>query len=358
MLEQTKYKAPFMTHRIFYTMVLAGLLCFSAPLQAQTDGIQNLLPEEGASLDESLTVLQIPVEGDEAENLTIMQIPSGEPVQAPSSAALSSPRQPTPSRSRDIQRLEQVRASEASGASRSAQQNVPDGVFYDSNNIPAGEMTRNQGPISVDPRTKIGSRFVVVRETHGAGSREAAVASAQRAMSLGRYASALQIFEDLHRSNSRSPQVAMGRAIALQRLGRLEEAVLAYNDFLALKPNDINARVNMLGVMSQKYPAVALRQLLDLRREHSSHVGVTAQLAVTYAQTNDIDNAMKFLGVAAGMEPENPIHVYNMAVIADTSKKQKDAVLFYEEALEIDAVYGSKSSLPRDEIYERLARIR
>jgi hypothetical protein len=67
---------------------------------------------------------------------------------------------------------------------------------------------------------------------------------------------------------------------------------------------------------------------------------------------------MKFLGVAAGMEPENPIHVYNMAVIADTSKKQKDAVLFYEEALEIDAVYGSKSSLPRDEIYERLARIR
>lgn len=347
-----------MIHKILLTAFSAALIFSSSAVYAQSNDIQNLLPDEsGAALDESLTVLQIPVDGDEAENLTIMQIPDVENVPAPSSEALSRPTAAVSAAQRDVRRLEQVQAAE-SGAVSQAARNVPDGVFYDSDNIPASEMTRNQGPIPVDPRSKVGSRFVVVRETHGAGSYDSVAASAQRAMDLGRYASALQIYDDLHRKNARDPQVIMGKAIALQRLGRSEEAVLAYNDFLALRPNDLNARVNMLGLMSQKYPSVALRQLLDLRQEHSSHIGVTAQLAVTYAQLNDIPSALKFLGIAAGMDPENPLHIYNMAVIADTSKNKKEAVKFYEEALEIDAVYASNSVLPRDKIYERLARIR
>ncbi|HRQ60400.1 MAG TPA: tetratricopeptide repeat protein, partial [Alphaproteobacteria bacterium] len=84
-----------------------------------------------------------------------------------------------------------------------------------------------------------------------------------------------------------------------------------------VQPKNTEAEVNMLGLMSQKYPAVALRRLEEMRKEKPAELGVVAQLAVTQAQLNNTQEALKYLAVAASMQPQNPGHVFNMAVIAD-----------------------------------------
>ena len=58
------------------------------------------------------------------------------------------------------------------------------------------------------------------------------------------------------------------------------------------------------------------------------------------------------------MDPKNANLIYNMAVIADRSGDKKQAVSYYEQALEVDSVHGANRTIPREAVYERLAQIR
>lgn len=238
------------------------------------------------------------------------------------------------------------------------QDSQDENLFYDAESLaPTGEFVRKGGTVKVNPRTQPASKFVVVRSNHSANSTKAKLVAASRAMTLGRHDSALQIYDTIYKRNKRDPQVLMGRAISLQHLGRIDEAILAYNEFLDRRPDDVNAHINMLGLLAQKYPAVALRRLLDLNEKHESNVGVMAQIAITYAKMQQYENAFKYLGAAAAMEPNNPGHLYNIAIVADKAGDPKSAIEYYEQALEVDALHGS-GGVPRESIYERLAQLR
>ncbi len=230
--------------------------------------------------------------------------------------------------------------------------------FFDANNmVPQGEMAQD-GPVSVNPVYQPASKLVIVRKTANADERSAALVAAERAMNLGIYDSALQLFEDLYVQNRKDSRVLMGRAIALQKLGRFDEAMQVYEELEAVAPDNIEAKVNMLGLLGTRYPSIALRRLLDLHQGNKGNVMLTGQLAVAYAQSGDLNSALKYLGVAASMEPRNASHLFNMAVLSDRAGHNEKAVSFYEKALEIDTVHGGGRSIPRDSVYERLAQLR
>lgn len=234
-----------------------------------------------------------------------------------------------------------------------------DNIFFDAEAlVPQGEVARKSAPRKVSPINEPGSRFIVVNKNAGPNSKAAGLVSAERAMSLGRYASALEIYDKMYAQNKRDPNVLMGRAVAYQRLGQDDFAVQAYDELLEIRPKNLEARINMLGIVGQKYPAVALRQLLDLRDENSENVGVVAQIAVVQAKLEQYDEALRYLGIAASMEPKNPSHLFNMAVIADTAGDKKEAIRLYEEALNIDTLYGKGGAIPREAVFERLAGLR
>ncbi len=230
--------------------------------------------------------------------------------------------------------------------------------FFDANDlVPQGEM-RSSAPIKVNPRTQPASKYVIVTKNHDAGSKDAQLISAERAMKLGRYDSALQLFDALYEINKRDSRVLMGRAVVLQKLGRFDEAMGVYEKLSKIEPDNLDVKINMLGLLSTRYPSVALRRLLDLHEKNRSNVGLMAQIAIAYANIGDSESALKYLGSAASMEPDNANHLYNMAVIADRSGDFKTAISYYEKALEVDTVHGAGRSIPRDVVYERLAQIR
>lgn len=249
-----------------------------------------------------------------------------------------------------------ISAPTAYGDSRKSIDGADD--FFDAENlVPQGEMAK-KGPVKVNPLMQPASKLVTVTKDYEQDTKTAKIVSAERAMSLGMYDSALTMFEGLAVDYPREPRVLMGKAVSLQKLGRFDEAMQTYDVLTKMDSKNVNVKVNMLGLLATRYPAVALRQLLDLHSEHSDNVGLTAQVAIAYAQSGDMTSSMKYFGIASSMEPKNAGHIYNMAIMADRSGESKDAVKYYEQALEIDAMYGSGRTVPRDAIYERLAKLR
>lgn len=232
-------------------------------------------------------------------------------------------------------------------------------LFYDADAlVPTGEIGLKGGPRKINPAVEPASKYIVVRKNHSAGSRQANLVSAERAMSLGRYDSALELYNNLYAKNKRDPNILLGRATALQKTGQDEAAIQAYEQLIDLRPNNVEAQVNMLGLLGQRYPAVALRRLLDLSDKHSQNIGVIAQIAVIQAALGRYDESVRYLGMAAGIEPQNASHMYNMAVVADRSGNKKEAIQYYEQALEIDTVYGGGRTIPREAVFQRLSRLR
>ncbi len=230
--------------------------------------------------------------------------------------------------------------------------------FFDADDlVPQGEM-RKQGPVKVDPATQPASKMIIVKKNYAGDTKSARLVSAERAMALGRYDSSLQIFDELYAASKKDARVLLGRAVVLQKVGRFDEAMEMYEVLSKVEPNNVDARVNMLGLLSTKYPSVALRRLLNLYETHKNHTGLVAQIAVAYAKAGDAQSALRYLGVAAGMEPQNANHILNMAIIADRSGQEEDALKYYEQALEIDTIHGAGRSIPRDSVYQRLAQMR
>lgn len=229
-------------------------------------------------------------------------------------------------------------------------------VYFDGA-IPTGPMA-DVGPRKVDPVMEPASRFVVVKKTHEKMDMEATLAAANRALQLKRYESALDMFDSLYDKNPRDPRILMGRAVAQQHSGLTESAIRTYEALLEIDPKNADATVNMLGLLRQQYPSVALRRLMDLYNDHPDNAGIAAQIGVTQADLEQYDDALRYLGIASSLEPQNAQHMFNMAIIADRSGRTAAAIKYYEQALELDAVYSSGRSIPRETIYDRLATLR
>jgi len=230
--------------------------------------------------------------------------------------------------------------------------------FFDAESlVPQGEMAK-AGPKKVDPVLQPASKLIIVRKNYASDSYTAKLVSAERAMKLGLYDSAVLILDELQKKNKLDPRVSMTRAIALQKLGRFDEAMKAYELTSNIDQDNIEVKINMLGLLGSKYPSIALRRLLDLREKNQEHVGLVAQIAVIQAQLGDFRGGLQYLGMAASMEPSNASHIFNMAVISDRIGDTAKAVSYYEKALELDTMYGASKTVPREAIYERLAQIR
>lgn len=234
-----------------------------------------------------------------------------------------------------------------------------DDLYYDSLPLPpTGTMAKTAGPRKVDPVLEPAQKFVIVKKDHDSDAFESLIVSANRALVLGRYDSALDMFTQMYNKNPRDPRVLMGRASALQHLGRREAAIGAYDALLKIDPSNAEAQINKAGLAGVEYPAVALRTLLDLREKFPGNAGLSAQIGLMQARLGNDAEAFQYLGTAASLEPNNAEHIYNMAVIADRMGNVQKAIPLYEQALQMDGRDTRGERVSRDVIYARLSVLR
>lgn len=202
------------------------------------------------------------------------------------------------------------------------------------------------------------SRSVSVQKRANAKDYKAIVASADRALAIGQYDSAIEMYETLRKDHPGDTRILMGLAVAQQRYGLSEAAQHTYESILAADPDNTEATVNMLGLMQNDRPDEAFSKLSTLWSKNPRSPAIAAQLGLVSAQMGKADDAMRYVGIAASLEPHNAGHLYNMAVITDRKGGRGRAIELYERALEIDAAYGAGKSVPREMIYDRLYYLR
>lgn len=248
-------------------------------------------------------------------------------------------------------------AAPVSPTPETAKPSGPD-AYYDSAAPPPPGMANVVGPRQLNAEKEPGSKFIIVEKNTGPQSTDSRIAMADRALALGHYEAAVDMFEALYKKNPRDPRILMGRAVAFQKTGRTEAALKTYDKLLTIDRNNPEALVNMLGILRTEYPEVALRRLKNLHEKYPANPMIAAQIGVTEADGGHLADAVRFLGMAVSMEPNNAQHLFNMAIVQDRAGKKNEAVKYYQQALEVDAVYGESRSVPREQIYDRLSVLR
>lgn len=232
--------------------------------------------------------------------------------------------------------------------------------FYDSEEISEENqlLILDAGPVLSSPDENTSKSVVKVKKAEEEGSVQSRLIAAQRALTLNRYDAAIEMFRSLYQTNPRDVSILIGLALSYQNAGQNEEAIQIYQEILDVEPKHLEARINMLGLMGDRYPAVALRRLISLEEEYKDNPAILAQIAVMQANVGDYGSALKYMNMASSIEPQNAMHIFNLAVIADRAGDKDTAISSYERALEVDSIYSAGGSIPRDQIFERLAQLR
>ena len=201
-------------------------------------------------------------------------------------------------------------------------------------------------------------QYLTVKKEKAAESIDSRLATARRALNDGRTAAALQFFNDLRADYPSDTRVLMGRAVTLQRLGQNAEALQGYEDVLVNDPKNLDALTNMLGLIKQQNPQLALEKLQDLRNLYPYNADITTQLAVAYGQTGNLNESLRYITLAEALKPESSYVLYNKAVLYDRLGRGAEAADMYRKLIRRSAEGTLDQNLPIESIKKRLAVIR
>jgi Flp pilus assembly protein TadD len=255
-----------------------------------------------------------------------------------------------------------------------AKKPAPKTVYFDA---PKGKALTDIPPPSINPMSEPGRSIIIVhrgRDTvvktspenvvvekgESNGYVESKLVAANRATALGMNDAALEFYNDLYKKNQRDPRILMGRAVALQKAGDTQKAIDMYEQLLDIQQNNPDAITNLMGLLGKTKPAVALQNLLELRQKYPKNAAVAAQLGVAYADSGNFEDGLKYLNMAAGMEPENPQHLFNIAVLCEKMNDRASAIKYYEQAIDVYSINGASGggTFSREVVYDRLAQLR
>jgi Flp pilus assembly protein TadD len=188
---------------------------------------------------------------------------------------------------------------------------------------------------------------------------QARIESAFRALDLERYEAANDMFSNLVREYPRDERALMGQAVALQKLGRDAESARVYEQLLSVNPDNVSAMTNYLGLMRKQNPSAAIRRLSEMMAKYPRNGTLAAQTGLAYAGAGSYTDALRYLNYAATLEPGNPGHYYNLAIVAERMNNTVLAIKNYEKALDVSSeTEVSAALINRDLVYDRLSYLR
>ncbi len=166
--------------------------------------------------------------------------------------------------------------------------------------------------------------------------------AAREALLAGDPAGALRLYERLSSEAPAAPAARLGQAIALQQLGRSAEARAVYQSLLQADPDDLGAKIALLGMVAERAPEEALTLLRRLARDHPDDHRLPAQIAIVLAAQGDLAGAIVAARRAVALAPANLGYRTNLAVLLDRAGQSGAAVEQYQNALEL-----ATSAVPR-----------
>lgn len=184
------------------------------------------------------------------------------------------------------------------------------------------------------------------------------VATAYGALLDGRYSTALGFYDRALADEPNSMLARLGRAAALQKLGRTQEAQQAYMDVLARDKNNVEALTNLTGIIAERAPGEAFGRLQELERAYPYFSPIKAQLGMISAANGNDTRAVSYLREAVSMAPDNVMYKYNLAVLLDRMGRADQAVAVYSDVLAALRSGNGPASMDRTSLERRVAYLR
>lgn len=179
------------------------------------------------------------------------------------------------------------------------------------------------------------------------------VETAYRALMRGDYTTALSLYDSVLTEEPGSLPALLGRAAALHKLRRLDEARAAYEAVLGREPANREALTNLADIIAVTQPADALGRLLDLHRRAPDFGPVSAQIALLYARMDRLPEAVGYMQRAVRVEPRNALYRYNLAILQDRAGDRAGAAESYRHVLDAMSA-GATIGVPREAVRDRL----
>lgn len=183
------------------------------------------------------------------------------------------------------------------------------------------------------------------------------IATAYRSLLRGDYHTALNTYESILELDPQNLQALLGRATALHKLRRLEDAESAYERVLGMDPGNQQALTNVLAIIAEGSPREALARLRDLERSAPTFSPVAAQLGLVYGRIGMTEAAIASMSRAVALEPTNLLYRYNLAILLDHSGQAQDAAAAYQHVLE-GLMAGGDIGVSADQLRARLRYLR
>ena len=159
------------------------------------------------------------------------------------------------------------------------------------------------------------------------------VGTAYSALVRGEYDTALGFYDRALKQEPNSVLALLGRGAALQKLGRKEEARVAYDRALKVDPQNREALSNLTGIESERAPGDALTRLMELEREYPGFSPIKAQIGLAYARMDNLEGALDYLRRAVMITPTATLYQYNIALVLDRMGRREQAVEAYDQVL-------------------------
>jgi Flp pilus assembly protein TadD len=181
--------------------------------------------------------------------------------------------------------------------------------------------------------------------------------AAREALLAGDPATALAIYDRLAARFPEERTAWLGRALALERLGRGGEAQALYQAMLGADPEDLGVKIALLGIVAERAPDEALRLLRRLAHHHPDDARLRAQIAAVLARQGALPAALSEQRRAVALAPANLGYRVNLAILHDRAGAIDAAVEHYRSALEL-ATLGGAPTAQLDAIAARLHHLR
>lgn len=185
------------------------------------------------------------------------------------------------------------------------------------------------------------------------------VSAGYAALVNGDYNEALGAYNEALSEEADNVLALLGKAAALHRLNRFEQARDAYEAVLQADPGNREALTNLLSLMSRDNPREALRRLRELEKSAPEFGPIPAQIGMLFATLGATEEAISYMSRAVALDPDNSLYLYNLAVVQDKAGQTREAVRSYQRLLTLLRRSGNlPSSIDRDAITTRLGYLR
>lgn len=169
----------------------------------------------------------------------------------------------------------------------------------------------------------------------------------------GQYEGAIDLYNSVLKTSPDYVAALLGKAIALHKLRRPQEARQLYQRVLAIDPENREALTNMTAIVAAQTPAAALRELRDLQKTYPGFSPIPAQIAEIEAQAGNVGEAISSFNRAIQLSPDNGLYRLNLAIVQDRAGMAREAAASYQAALDrFDA--RVQLPIPVDSIRARL----